>query len=227
MKHIEPGNGDSPLGRSGDSMEISPSDMDWQSIYKLMIGSIVPRPIGWVSSIDRDGVPNLAPFSFFTAVCPNPPHVLFCPNIRRSDRQAKDTLNNIRATGEFVVNIVNKSLAQAMNISATEFPAGVNEFEQSGLTAAASVKVKPPRVAESPIQFECQLAHMVSMGEGIGSGSVVIGRVVHLHVDDSVLLEDDKIDVARLDPIGRLAGASYCRITDMFEMQRPPSKLKD
>jgi flavin reductase (DIM6/NTAB) family NADH-FMN oxidoreductase RutF len=206
-------------------MEISPENMDWQSIYKLMIGSVVPRPIGWVSTIDRDGVSNLAPFSFFTIVCPNPPHILFCPNVRRTDNQSKDTLNNIRATGEFVVNIVNKRLAQAMNITATEFPADVNEFERAGLTEEPSAKVKPPRVAESPIQFECQLAHLVSLGEGIGSGSVVIGRVVHMHVDDAVMLDEDKIDLARLDPIGRLAGASYCRVTDMFEMQRPPSQL--
>lgn len=207
-------------------MEISPATSDWQSIYKLMLGSIVPRPIGWVSTIDRDGIPNLAPFSFFSMVCPNPPHVLFCPNIRRTDNQSKDTLNNIRGTGEFVVNIVNKRLAQAMNISAAEFPAGVNEFEQAGLTEMASLKVKPPRVAESPIHFECQLAHLVSLGEGVGSGSVVIGRVVHIQVDDSVMLDEDKIDLARLDPIGRLAGASYCRVTDMFEMQRPPTQLE-
>lgn len=208
-------------------MEISPSTMDWQSIFKLMIGSVVPRPIGWVSTLDRDGAPNLAPFSFFTIVCPNPPHILFCPNTRRTDGQSKDTLNNIRANGEFVVNIINKRLAQAMNISATEFPAGVNEFEQAGLTEAASVNVQPPRVAESPIQFECQLAHLVSIGEGIGSGSVVIGGVVQLHVDEAVMLNEDEIDLARLDPIGRLAGASYCRITDMFQMQRPPSQLDE
>lgn len=207
-------------------MEISPSEVSWQSIYKIMIGSIVPRPIGWVSTIDREGRPNLAPFSYFTIVCPNPPHILFCPNIRSTDNQSKDTLKNIRSTGEFVVNMVNKRLAQAMNISSTEFPASVNEFEQSGLTESTSAKVKPPRVAESPIHFECQLAHLVSLGEGIGSGSVVIGRVVHIHVDDSVMLDEDKIDVARLDPIGRLAGASYCRVTDLFEMQRPPSQIE-
>jgi flavin reductase (DIM6/NTAB) family NADH-FMN oxidoreductase RutF len=215
----------SPAEQVGDLMDISPANMDWQSIYKLMIGSVVPRPIGWVSTIDLEGRPNLAPFSFFTIVCPNPPHVLFCPNIRRTDDKPKDTLNNIRSTGEFVVNIVTKRLAQAMNISATEFPAEVNEFEMSGLTEAASGVVTPPGVAESPIRFECQLAHLVSMGEGVGSGSVVIGRVVHMHVDEAVLLEEDEIDVARLDPIGRLAGASYCRVTDMFEMRRPPSQL--
>jgi flavin reductase (DIM6/NTAB) family NADH-FMN oxidoreductase RutF len=207
-------------------VEINPETVAWNSMYKIMIGSVLPRPIGWVSSIDANGQPNLAPFSFFNAVCANPPHVLFCPGIRSADRNPKDTLKNVRETGEFVVNIVTEATAEAMNITATELPANVNEFEAAGLTAVPSVTVKPPRVGESPIHYECKVAQIVDLGSEPGGGSVVIGRVVHLHVDDSVLIGEDKIDLEKLKPIGRLAGASYCRVTDVFDMIRPPSQIK-
>jgi len=205
----------------------SPDAPTWQSVYKVMIGSIVPRPIGWVSTVDEQGQANLAPFSFFNAVCPNPPHVLFCPMTRGTDLASKDTLANIRATGEFVVNIVTERLALAMNITATELPAGVDEFEAAGLKKMPSAAVRPPRVAESPVHFECRLAQIIDLGNPgeAGSGHVVIGRVVHLHVDESVLFDGDKIDLARLQPIGRLAGSAYTRVTDLFEMVRPPSQI--
>lgn len=207
-------------------MEIKPESIPWQSLYKIMIGSIVPRPIGWVSSVDEAGNPNLAPYSFFNAVCPNPPHVLFCPNIRSTDSNPKDTLNNVRTTGEFVINIVTEPLAAAMNLSAQELPADVNEFEMAGLTMEPSQVVKPPRVKESPIHYECEVVQIVDLSDAPGGGSVVIGRIVHLHVDDSVLIGDDKIDLAQLQPIGRLAGTSYTRVTDLFDLVRPPSQVK-
>jgi flavin reductase (DIM6/NTAB) family NADH-FMN oxidoreductase RutF len=194
-------------------------------MYKIMIGSILPRPIGWISTISTQGNTNLAPFSFFNAVCPNPPTVLFCPNIRRSDAGSKDTLHNIRATGEFVVNIVTEKLAEAMNITSTEFPAEVNELEAAGLTPASSLMVRPPRVAESPIHFECKVTHVLDIGSGFGSGSIVVGQVLHVHIDDKVLLGIDKIDLLELKPIGRLAGTAYCRVTDIFKMNRPPSQI--
>ena len=124
-------------------MEINPANLPRQSVYKILIGAIVPRPIGWISTINEIGRPNLAPFSFFTAVCPEPPTILFCPMVRGTDGSQKDTLNNIRATDEFVVNIVSEPLAQAMNSSSTEFPSAVNEFEAAGLTAAPSQTVSP------------------------------------------------------------------------------------
>jgi flavin reductase (DIM6/NTAB) family NADH-FMN oxidoreductase RutF len=207
-------------------MEIDPSTLPWQSIYKIMIGSVLPRPIGWISSLNQQGQANLAPFSFFNAVCPNPPTVLFCPNIRGVDKAVKDTLNNVRATGEFVVNIVTERLAEAMNITSTEFPPEVDEFEAAGLTPAPSVKVGPPRVAESPVHYECKVTQIVEIGDLPGGGAVVIGQVLHLHIDEAVLLGSDKIDLLALQPIGRLAGAGYCRVTDLFEMVRPPSQLK-
>ena len=207
-------------------MEINPQDLPWQSIYKIMIGSIVPRPIGWISTLDIDGLPNLAPFSFFNAVCPNPPHVVFCPMIRGSDTSHKDTLRNVKNTGEFVVNVVTEPLAEAMNLTSTELPLGINEFEVAGLVAEPSRVVRPPRGAASPVHYECRLAHILEFGDQPGSGAAVIGRVVHLHVSDAVLIGEDKIDLASLKPVGRLAGSAYCRGTDVFEMIRPPSQIR-
>jgi flavin reductase (DIM6/NTAB) family NADH-FMN oxidoreductase RutF len=207
-------------------MEILPEDLPWLSVYNILVGSIVPRPIGWISTVNLVGQPNLAPFSFFNAVCPNPPHVLFCPNVRGTDHQAKDSLLNVRATGEFVVNIVTEDLAEAMNLTSTELPAAVNEFEFGGLSISPSKAVRPPRVAESPIHYECKMVRIFDLGDQPGAGSVVIGRVVHIHVDESVLFGKDKIDVTRLKPIGRLGGNRYSRVTDLFKMVRPPSQIK-
>ena len=206
-------------------MEFAPDAMPWNSLYKLMIGSILPRPIGWISTVDAAGQPNLAPYSFFNAVCPNPPTVLFCPMIRGRDSAAKDTLANCRATGEFVVNIVGGALAEKMNATSGEYPAEVNEFEVAGVTPAPSVVVKAPRVAESLIHYECRVSQIIDVGDGApGSGSVVLGQIVHVHIDESVLLDGDKIRLEVLQPIGRLAGMDYVRVTDIFSMTRPVVK---
>jgi flavin reductase (DIM6/NTAB) family NADH-FMN oxidoreductase RutF len=206
-------------------VEFAPESIAWQSLYKIMIGSIVPRPIGWISSVDEQGRHNLAPFSFFNAICPNPPSVLFCPLVRATDGNRKDTLNNVRSTGEFVVNIVSEFLAEQMNLTAGEYPADVDEFELAHLTPTPSVKVRPPRVAESLIQYECTLTQIVDLGDHAGAGSVVIGRIVYVHLHDEVMIGTDKIDIAKLQPIGRLAGNSYTRTTDIFDLVRPPSQV--
>jgi flavin reductase (DIM6/NTAB) family NADH-FMN oxidoreductase RutF len=192
-----------------------------------MIGSIVPRPIAWVSTVNAAGQPNLAPFSFFNGVCSKPPTVLFCPSIRGADGSPKDTYFNIRETGEFVVNFVTEALIGAMNITSTELPAGVNEFERAGLTAAPGKLVRAPHVAESPIHFECRLNQIVTIGESPGGGCVVIGTVVHMHFDRSVYREGNHIDLSAYRTVGRLSGAGYCRVTDVFELKRPPSEIKD
>jgi flavin reductase (DIM6/NTAB) family NADH-FMN oxidoreductase RutF len=207
-------------------METSPEALPRNSVYKILIGSVVPRPIGWISTVNADGQPNLAPFSFFNVVCAKPPTVLFCPMIRSTDGNPKDTLNNVKATGEFVVNIVTEKLASAMVATSVEIAADVDEFELAGLETAPSVRVRPPRVAESPVHFECKLAQIVEIGNQPGGGSVVLGEIVHLHVDEGVLLGEDKIDVSALKPIGRLAGSAYVRATDIFEMERPKSQIK-
>ncbi len=206
-------------------MEFDVPTLEWKTVYKLLIGSILPRPIGWISSLDDQGRRNLAPFSFFNAVCSNPPHLLFCPSIRGTDGGYKDTLHNVRATGEFVANIVTEALAEAMNLTSTELPPEVDEFELAGLTPVPAITVGAPRVAESPIHFECRVAQIIDLGRELGGGSLVLGRVLHIHVADDVLYDSDKIDLEKLKPIGRLAGAGYCRVTDLFDMPRPPSQL--
>lgn len=206
-------------------METSPAVLPWKSIYKIMIGSIIPRPVGWVSTINSEGKPNLAPFSFFNVVCANPPTLLFCPMIRETDDREKDTLRNIRSNGEFVINIVTEELAQSMNITSGEYYPEVDEFQLAGLTPSPSVVVKPPRVAESPIHYECSLKQVVDIGITPGGGSIVIGHVLHIHIDDRLLIGQDKIDIPNLHAIGRLAGNSYCRVNDFFEIMRPPSQI--
>lgn len=206
-------------------MEFRAADLDSRQAYKLLIGAVVPRPIAWVSTVSADGVYNLAPFSFFNAVCPNPPTVVFCPVIRGTDVNEKDTLRNVQDTGEFVVNIVTEDVAEAMNITSTELPAAVDEFARANLTPLPSTLVKPPRVGESPINFECKLTQIVTIGKEKGQGSLVIGEIVYFHIADEVYLPDHKINLGTLKPIGRLSGNGYTRVTDLFEMQRPPSEV--
>ncbi len=208
-------------------MEINPNEIPHQSVYKLLTGSILPRPIGWISTVDANGRPNLAPFSFFNVVCANPPTVVFCPMIRGVDGKTKDTLNNVRATGEFVVNIVSEDLVEAMNLSSVESPPEVNEFEFARVTAQASVTVRPPRVRECRVHFECRVRQIVDVSFAPGGGSLVIGEVLHIHADDSVLIGGDKINLAVLKPVGRLAGGGYVRVTDVFEMERPKTQIKE
>ena len=207
-------------------MEIAADALSRKSMYKILIGSVVPRPIGWISTVNASGQPNLAPFSFFNVVCSRPPTVLFCPMIRSTDGNTKDTLNNVKATGEFVVNIVSEEQAPAMIATSVEIAPDVNEFELTGLATAPSVAVKPPRVADSPIHFECKVSHIVEVGNQPGGGSVVLGEIVHLHVDERVLIDEDKINLAALKPIGRLAGSAYARVTDIFETERPKSQIR-
>lgn len=209
------------------SMEFDPQSIPWQTVYKLMIGAVVPRPIGWVSTIDSGGKPNLAPFSFFNVASANPAHVLFCPMIRGSDGNVKDTLRNLLEAqeagrpAEFVVNIVTEALADRMNLTSGEYGPEISEFTIASLITAPSVMVQPPRVAESPVHFECVVSHILKLGEGQGSASVVVGKVVQIHVDERVLLGTDKINLKELQPVGRLAGTAYTRVTDTFELKRP------
>ena len=207
-------------------MELSRFETPLASFYKVIVGSVVPRPIAWVSTISSDGMPNLAPFSFFNVVCQNPPTILFCPGVRGTDGQQKDSFSNVRDNQEFVVSLVSEDLAAAMNKTATEFPPEVDEFEYAGVTVAASKVVSAPRVAESPISFECKVSQIVEVGDGSpGSGWVVLGEVVHIYVSDEVLLPNYRIDLDKLKPIGRLSGPRYARTTDRFELLREPSQV--
>src|SRR5712671_6699963 len=183
------------------NMVINPSEQDYRDIYKLMVGVIVPRPIAFVSTISTDGVLNLAPFSFFTGISANPPVICFSPMVRGTDGATKDTLRNIEATKEFVVNVVSEDFASQMNICSTEFTPDVDEFAASGLTPLASDLVKPPRVKESRVNMECRLVQIVTISDKPLGGSLVIGEVLRFHVADE-LFWDFKIDPDLLRPIG-------------------------
>lgn len=197
-------------------MKIDPKIEKSNDIYRLMIRTIVPRPIAWVSTVSAEGVRNVAPFSFFTAITVDPPTVCFSPS-RKPGGDRKDTLANVEETGEFVVNIVTEDLAQKMNDTATDYPADVDEFERAGLTAVASDVVTPPRIQESPVHMECKLYKAIPIGNS--GGTLVIGEVVMFHVDPRVIA-DGKVDPGLLNAIGRLGGLEYTRISDRFTMTR-------
>lgn len=203
-------------------MILDPNEISHQERYKLVIGSVLPRPIAWVSSMDRAGQLNLAPFSYFTAVCPSPMTLVFCPGIHPHTGEKKDTWRNIEETREFVVNITNEETAERMNLSATVLPYGESEFVWADVTPAPSETIAVPRVAEAPIAFECRLQQIVVVSENVGGGAAVFGEVQAIHVRDE-LLDDGRIDLDILRPIGRLAGAGYTRTTDRFEMVRVPA----
>ena len=201
-------------------MILNPSEHDVRNVYKLMVGVIVPRPIAFVSTISLKGIRNLAPFSFFTGISANPPTVCFSPMIRSSDGNRKDTLNNIEATGEFVINVVSEQIAVPMNICSIEFPPDVDEFRESGLTPVESDLVKPPRVKESLVNMECKLVQVVHVSPKPLGGSLVIGEILRFHIRDD-LFNDYRIDPDKIHPIGRMAGSTYIRTTDRFDLIRP------
>ncbi|MBX2860281.1 MAG: flavin reductase family protein [Vampirovibrio sp.] len=204
-----------------DFINIDPATLSVKDAYKLLIGSILPRPIAFVSTISADGATNVAPFSFFNGVCTAPPTLLFTTTRRGTDGEKKDTLLNIEATGEFVVNVVTEDIVNQVNQSSAEYGRQVSEFEATGLTPAQSLKVNPPRVLESPINMECKLNQIVEIGDGnVGSGSIVIGTIVQFHYRDDVY-EDGKVITNKLKPVARLAGSNYCPVREAFEVPRP------
>jgi flavin reductase (DIM6/NTAB) family NADH-FMN oxidoreductase RutF len=196
---------------------IDPASTPPINSYKLLIGSIVPRPIAFVSTVSAEGVRNLAPFSFFNAICGEPPTVCFASGVRVP---GKDTLLNVQATGEFVVNIVSEEIAEQMNLCSGDYPHEVDEFAVSGLTPIPSDLVRPPRVRESHIHMECKLVQIVQVSTRPLGGSLVIGEVVRFHVDDA-LIDHFRVDPNKLRAVGRMGGNAYTRTRDRFEMIRP------
>jgi flavin reductase (DIM6/NTAB) family NADH-FMN oxidoreductase RutF len=207
-------------------MIVSLSDLSHSDLYSILLNSVAPRPIAWVSTVSASGDLNLAPFSFFNAVCVDPPLLAFAPGLRPpkqvnvSHGEAKDTLRNVRETREFVVNIVTYELAEAMNLTSGEYDASVDEFELAKVTPQASTIVRPPRVAESPVSFECTLHQILDFSSRPTSSSLVIGQVVSIHIGDAHL-KDGKLDRNSLDLIGRMGGIQYSRTTQRFDMVRP------
>lgn len=200
-------------------MEFNPDTLEASAIYKLLTGSIIPRPIGWISTIDENGINNLAPFSYFNMIGDDPPHVMF--STRRDNNTNKDTLNNVLTNKQFVVNMVTEDIVEQMNATAQVVPAEVDEFELVGLTPVSSTKIKPNRVKESPIQFECEMVHHYFLEDHKQGGAcIVIGRIVMIHIDESVLLDNYKINMETYKPIARLAGSNYSKIGEVFSIKR-------
>ncbi len=191
-------------------LEVDPADWAPRQVYFLMTGLVIPRPIAWVSTLGPNGVRNVAPHSYFNVVAHDPPHVVF------SSSGVKDTLRNIRETGEFVVNIVSQDLVEEMNFTATNFPPEEDEFTWAGLESAASATVDAPRVARAKAHLECRFVEEVVAG----NGHIVIGRVTHIHVDPSVW-RDGRVQADLLDPVARLAGTGYATLDRLFKLPRP------
>ncbi len=210
-------------------MDVTPSQLAHREFYGILLNAVGPRPIAWVSSLSASGQPNLAPFSFFNAVCADPPLLAFAPGMRSPKKSEatgesagvpKDTLRNIRETREFVVNVVTYELAEAMNLTSGDYDASINEFEVAKLASAPSKIVRPRRVAESPVSFECKLHQILDFNPGPEGGSLVIGEIVSIHINERHLKEG-RLDRNSLDLIGRMGGMQYTRTTERFEMVRP------
>ena len=213
-------------------MDLRPDEIPLRERYKLLIGAVVPRPIAVVSTLSRDGVANLAPFSFFCGVGSNPMTLAFCPG-NAPGGGPKDTLRNAclpadGGRGEFVVNVATESWARRMAATAEALPYGESEFELAGLTQVPSREVQPPRVAESPVAFECRTLQVIRTNPGVaGGGNLVLGEVVFIHVEDDLLDDAWHVDPDRLAAIGRMGGPEYCRTRDRFALPRGRAALDD
>jgi len=211
-------------------MDVVPSQLAHRELYNILISAVVPRPIAWVSSLSVSGQPNLAPFSFFNAVCAKPPLLVFAPGMRAPKKseaaagkpggEPKDTLRNVRETKEFVINLVTYELAEAMNLTSGDYDSSVNEFELAKVASAPSKVVRPRRVANSPVSFECKLYQILEFNPEPEGGSLVIGEIVSLHINEQHIKEG-RLDRNSLDLIGRMGGLQYTRTTQRFEMVRP------
>tara|TARA_R110000751_G_scaffold39719_14_gene94551 strand:- start:43997 stop:44974 length:978 start_codon:yes stop_codon:yes gene_type:complete len=209
-----------------NALKLNPKDIETAQLHSIMLGAVQPRPIAFASTVDANGKVNLSPYSFFNVFSANPPVMIFSPARRVRDNSVKHTLLNAKATGEVVINIVNYDIVQQMSLSSTEYGEGVNEFEKAGLTEAKSDIVAPPRVAESPVQFECKVKEIVELGQEGGAGNLIICEVVMVHVNDNVLDEYNKIDPFKIDTVARMGGNWYCRSKDaMFEVPKPLATL--
>jgi flavin reductase (DIM6/NTAB) family NADH-FMN oxidoreductase RutF len=200
-------------------MKIDPANLDRREAHELLVGAILPRPIAWVSTIGRDGVYNVAPFSFFSGMSSKPAIVGFGVGSKR-DGGKKDTLANIEFSKDFVINVATEAMAEAMNQTCGEYPSHVDEFQVANLTPLKCDLVKPPRVAESPVNMECRLLQVLEFGEAPHVNAFIIGEVLRVHIKEDVWI-DGVIKGSRLKGIGRMGEDLYCRTMDIFEMKRP------
>lgn len=203
--------------------QLNPKNIENQYLHKLMLGGIAPRPIAFASTIDEQGRPNLAPFSFYNAFGVNPSTLIFSPSRRGRDNSTKDTYENLKKIPEVVLNVVTYNMVQQTSLSSTDYEAGVNEFMKSGLTPVKSVMIKPFRVRESPLQFECKVRDIIETGGKAGSANLVICEIVYIHIDKEILDEDGLINQDKIDLVGRMGRDHYVRASGaaLFEVPKP------
>ncbi len=207
-------------------LSINPQDIKTAELHTYMLGAIAPRPVAFVSSINRQGQVNLSPFSFFNAFGYNPPIVIFSPAIRGRDGTIKHTLENVREVDEVVINIVSYPMVQQMSLASTEYAKGINEFNKSGFTELPSEMVKPPRVKESPVQMECKVREIISTGVRGGAAQLVICEILLMHINKDVFDEAGKIDPLKIDQVARMGGNWYTRAAKgLFEVPKPLTTL--
>ena len=204
-------------------LTIDPKEIPIQKLHQYLLGAIGPRPIAFASTVDSSGNDNLAPFSFFNVFSANPPILIFSPARSGRTNETKDTYKNVKAVPEVVINIVNYDIVHQMSLASSPFAPGVSEFEKAGFTAIASELIQPKRVAESPVQFECKVIEVKELGEQGGAGNLVICEVVKIHIDESILNDNQMIDQHKIDLVSRMGGNWYCRAdkNSMFEITKP------
>jgi flavin reductase (DIM6/NTAB) family NADH-FMN oxidoreductase RutF len=202
---------------------INPKEIKTSQFHSYMLGSIAPRPIAFASTVDKNGIPNLAPFSFFNAFGSNPPIVVFSPARRVRDNTIKHTLENIYETMEVVINVVNYSMVRQTSLASTEYPKGVNEFTKAGFTPVPSVMIKPFRVKESPVQMECKVLEVKETGNEGGAANLIICEILLMHIADDVLTPEKNIDPYKIDLVARMGGDYYCRSSgnSLFKVAKP------
>ncbi len=207
-------------------LTIDPKEVTTAKLQSYLQSAIGPRPIAFASTLDKKGKPNLSPFSFFNIFSANPPILVFSPARRVRDNTTKHTLLNCEATGQVVINVVNFDIVQQVSLSSTEYPEGVNEFLKSGLTPIPSEIVKPYRVAESPVQFECKVIDIIALGKEGGAGNMIVCEVLKMHISEKILDTNGVIDPVKIDLVARLGGNWYSRANKgLFEVEKPLTTL--
>ncbi len=204
-------------------LTINPNEIEVPKLHHYLLGAVGPRPIAFASTVDENGVRNLSPFSFFNVFSANPPIMVFSPARSGRTGATKNTFDNVKATKEVVINIVNYDIVQQMSLSSSPYGSEIDEFEKSGLTPIASETIKPFRVKESPVQFECKVNEVIELGQNGGAGNLVICEVLRIHINEAILDDKGMIDQHKIDLVSRMGGNWYCRANEnsMFEIQKP------
>jgi flavin reductase (DIM6/NTAB) family NADH-FMN oxidoreductase RutF len=207
------------LYKQHTTMQFDIQHTESSDLYKLLTGTVIPRPIGWISTIDANGINNLAPFSFFNVVSEDPPHVMF--STVRTGNKNKDTLNNILDNNQFVVNLVTEDIVEQMNTTSQSLAADIDEFELANVTPIDSVYIQPKRVQESLVHFECEMVHHYFIENHQNGGAcIIIGKIITMHIDDSILMENHRINLKTYKPVARLAGSNYSKLGEIFSIKR-------